>query len=210
MIINWNGPVGPTGYGRFTRFLLPALEKLGHNMHLIPAYPHEMQQADPELAKYYNLAHEDMLHADANVKLSIANPSDAISMAGKRRILFNMLEVDKIPPYWVKSLNTMDEVWVPSYWGKKVYEDSGVIAPINVVPGGFDPAIFNEYREPVIPKNENFRFLFVGKWEYRKGVDLMLKAYTDEFKGNDKVEFMVCADSIRMFEPNFNIYKEMF
>lgn len=212
-IINWFGPIGPSGYGRFTRFMIPALESLGHNTNILPIYSSELANPnlENEIAKHINPFDDMILNADIGIRLSIANPSDAVGFNGKKRVIYNMLEVDKIPPFWVKSLNTVDRVWVPSAWMKEVYINSGVKVPISVVPGGVDTSIFNEYRAPIIPKNENdnYRFLFVGKWEYRKGVDVLLKAFSEEFKKGEKVELIVMADSIKQFTPNFNIYKEI-
>lgn len=210
MIINWFGPIGPSGYGIFTRFLVPALEKQGHNINVIAIYPQEYNVAKPEIKRYVNVMDEMILNADVGIRLSIANPSDAFGFYGKKRIMFNMLEVDKIPPFWAKSLNTVDRVWVPSTWMKEVYKKSGVIKPIDVVPGGVDLNLFNEYREPLIQKDGKFRFLFVGKWEHRKGIDILLKAYADEFKKDEDVELVLLAESIKMFIPNFNIYRELF
>jgi len=209
MIINWIGPVGPTGYGRFSRFIVPELAKLGHNVNVIPSYQEEIRIAEPEIMQFYNNINENILRADATIRFSIANPDDAVRFYGKRRIFFNMLEVDKIPPFWVKALNTVDRVWVPSHWGKEVYKSSGVTRPIDVVPGGVDVGIFNPYRAPLFEKGDNYRFLFVGKWEYRKGIDIILKAFTEEFTKDEKTELVLMCDSIRMFNQNFNIYKEL-
>lgn len=212
MMINWIGPVGATGYGRFSRFLVPAISRLGHDIMVVPAYQQEFQHAEEEIKKYVDMVKENILHADATVRLSIANPADAVLFHGKKRVFFNMLEVDKIPPFWVKALNTADEVWVPSTWGARVYKDSGVNKPIRVTPGGVDLGTFNKHREPLIPKHvsgNKFRFLFVGKWEYRKGIDILLRAFAEEFGANEEVELVLLADSIKWFDPTFNIFKAM-
>jgi len=88
-------------------------------------------------------------------------------------------------------------------------EDSGVKVPINIAPGGVDLGIFNPYREPFIPKEDIFRFLFLGKWEIRKGADIVCKAFADEFNYKEKVELMLVTESIKMFNNTFNIYKEL-
>ena len=209
MNIIFNGPVGQTGYGRITTFLSPALKNAGHNVHIIPAYLDELRVADQRVFEFVNNIDEEQLNADVSIRLSIANPEDAMNFYGKKRILYTMLENDKLPPFWVKALNTVDQVWTPSEWGKKVFEKSGVIKPVKVVPAGVDLNMFNPWREPMVPRGDKFRFLCVGKFEKRKGYDILLKAFCDEFKKDEKVELIVMADSIRLFDPNFNVYKEL-
>jgi glycosyltransferase involved in cell wall biosynthesis len=209
MIINLNGPVGQTGYGRIITFMAPALKAMGHKVHVLPAYQEEVRVADEKLYEFMNNIDEEQLNADVNVRLSVANPADAISFYGKKRVFWTMLENDKLPPFWVKSLNTMDQVWALSHWGKQVFENSGVKKDVKIVPAGVDLNIFNPWREPMVPRTDKFRFLCVGKYEKRKGYDLLLKAYCEEFKQNEKVEMIVMADSIKLFDPNFSIFREM-
>src|SRR4030042_455457 len=122
-----------------------------------------------------------------------------------------MFEVDKLPPYWVRSLNTVDQVWTPSHWGAESFKNSGVKEDIiRVAPGGVDLDIFNPYRAPMVEKDDNFRFLIEGKWEIRKGVDLMVRAFCDEFERNEKVELMMDCTMVKSYIQNFNIYKELF
>lgn len=54
-----------------------------------------------------------------------------------------MSETDKIPPSWVENGNKMvDEIWVPSEFHVKVFEDSGVKKEkIFKVPGGCMPNV---------------------------------------------------------------------
>jgi len=210
MRINFHGAVGPSGYGRFTTFLVPALIRAGIDVSVLPIYAEELRVADPSIRQLINFADEDILSADVAVRMSIANPSDAVGFFGKKRVLYTMLEVDKIPPFWVRSLNTVDQVWSPSHWGTDVFKNSGVKEKlIRVVPGGVDTNIFNPYREPILPKSDNFRFIFVGKWEIRKGIDILAKAFSEEFKEKEKVELILHCDTIKMFDGNFNSFKEL-
>ena len=208
MNINFWGPVGPTGYGRFTNYLCPAIKKLGHNISVIPSYLDEMRMAEERLQPLMK-TDEKTLDADVAIRLSIGTPSETLSFHGKKRIMYTMLEVDKIPPLWVMSLNRMDAVWTPSTWGKEVFKNSGVKKDIFVVPGGVDQNLFSPWREPLVPKQDKFRFLLVGKWEKRKGYDLAIKAYCEEFNEKEKVELVIVADSIRLFDSQFNIYKQL-
>ena len=209
MKINFNAPVGQTGYGRIGTFLAPALKNLGHDVRVIPAYPDELRVAEQRILELVNLIDDKMLDADVTIRLSIGSPSDILSFYGKRRVQYTMLENDRLPPFWVKALNTVDDVWTLSHWGKQVFENSGVKKDVKVVPAGVDLNLFNPWREPLVPRSDKFRFICVGKYEHRKGYDVLCKAFAEEFKQNEKVELIIMGDSIKMFDQGFNVYKEI-
>ncbi|GAI18333.1 unnamed protein product, partial [marine sediment metagenome] len=53
---------------------------------------------------------------------------------GKRLIGYTVWETDRIPDHWPGLLNKMDHLLVPTHWNKRVFENCGVITPIDVVP----------------------------------------------------------------------------
>jgi glycosyltransferase involved in cell wall biosynthesis len=210
MNINWIAPVGKTGYGIFSTNFLSALKKLDIDINVIPTYMEEIPLADKGIKELIDLKSTDILDADVIIKTCISNPSDIIGFHGKKRIYYTLLEADRIPPYWVRALNTVDEVWTMSEWGKKSFIDSGVKTPIKVMQGGVDLNIFNPNREPLFPKSDKFRFLFVGKWQRRKGVDVLCKAFAEEFSADEDVELFLACDSIKIYTPNYNIFEALF
>ncbi len=209
--VNFHGPVGGSGYGRFTNFLCPAMVRQGLDVHVLSTYPNE-QLAEPELLKDLVVPfNSHVLNPDVAIRLSIGTPYESLMFHGKKRVYYTMLESTRIPPYWVDALNTMDQVWATSTWGKQTFTESGVKVPINIVPGGVEPTIFNPKIEPYTSESGNFRFLSVGKWEIRKGYDILLKAYCEEFKANERVELILHPMTIQWFVgSNFNIFEELF
>jgi glycosyltransferase involved in cell wall biosynthesis len=210
MKINFFGPVGRSGYGRITNQLVPAMNRQGMDTMVYPIYSQEIP--DQELNKHINPIDTKRFDADVAIRLSIANPADALGFFGKKRVLYTMLEVDKIPPFWVDSLNTMDQAWTPSKWGKEVFIKSGVDDDkVKVVPAGVNTDVFNHYREPLIKKEDGvFRFMMEGKWEKRKGVDILCHAFSEEFKEDEKVQLLLDCSTIKLFAPQANIYKDLF
>lgn len=127
---------------------------------------------------------------------------------GKRRICYTVWETTKLPDDWVKPLNNVDDVWTVSKHSKQTIERSGVEKDVKIVPEGVDTTIFNNYVEPLHRDPGVFIFLFVGKWEKRKSPDILLKAFAEEFKPEEKVRLaMQCFNP---FLPNFNPYKAAF
>lgn len=109
---------------------------------------------------------------------------------GKYKIGYTMLETTGIPAEWVRQCNMMDEVWVPSTFNVKTFQDSGVTVPIHVIPLGVDP---NFYHPNITgyKKHKKFTFLSVFEWGERKAPEVLLKAYSKAFTKHDDV-VLVC------------------
>lgn len=114
-----------------------------------------------------------------------------------------MFETDRVNAEHVKRCNEMDYVWVPTDFHVSTFVESGVdpfkvvkiVQPIDVK--FFDPLQYKPLNlrsveslvlgGPTQKSKSNFVFLSVFKWEYRKGWDVLLKAYLEEFSGVDGV-----------------------
>jgi glycosyltransferase involved in cell wall biosynthesis len=107
-----------------------------------------------------------------------------------RWVVIQPWEFGALPTEWVKVFSTqVDEAWVPSTYVRDVYVASGVPKDrVVIVPNGFDPAAFNRKAKPYALKTKKkFKFLFVGGTIYRKGIDILLDAYTQTFTSKDNV-----------------------
>jgi glycosyltransferase involved in cell wall biosynthesis len=106
------------------------------------------------------------------------------------RIGYTMLEVDGLPPEWVRRANMMDEVWTPSSFNAGTFRTSGVERPIRVMPLGVNPAYFNPHIEGY-PLPDVFTFLSSFEWGERKAPEVLLRAFNDEFR-SDEQAVLVC------------------
>ncbi|XP_065869641.1 uncharacterized protein [Euphorbia lathyris] len=112
-----------------------------------------------------------------------------------------MFETDRVNPDHVRRCNRMDSIWVPTDFHVSTFVHSGVdqskvvkiIQPIDV--DFFDPSRYAALDLASVgglvlgERNsiKEFVFLSVFKWEYRKGWDVLLKAYLNEFSSSDPV-----------------------
>lgn len=104
----------------------------------------------------------------------------------------------------------MDEIWVPTEWNKDLFMRYFASIGFNdksvqVIPEAVDTSLFdrraingleeltpwsgNSYCPDVgdASRHETFKFLSIFKWEYRKGWDILLKAYWQTFSPLDRV-----------------------
>lgn len=91
-------------------------------------------------------------------------------------------------------------LWTPSRWGRETLIANGIEAGrVAVVPEGVDTAFFHPG-----PRGEGrFRFLSVGKWENRKYPDGLLRAFIEEFGGDETVELYLHAHN--PYIPGFSL-----
>lgn len=112
-----------------------------------------------------------------------------------------MFETDRVSLEHVKRCNQMDYVWVPTEFHVSTFTKSGVdpskvvkiVQPVDVK--FFDPVEYEPFNPASIGKlvmgkttnNSKFVFISIFKWEYRKGWDVLLKSYLEEFMEADGV-----------------------
>ncbi|XP_062198442.1 uncharacterized protein LOC133901180 [Phragmites australis] len=119
-----------------------------------------------------------------------------------------MFETDRVSPEHVRRCNQMDAVWVPTDFHVSTFVKSGVdrakiVKVVQAVDVSFfDPAKHTELPLPIgvsvmVPEGSRLEhgdskgkgsvFLSVFKWEQRKGWDVLLRAFLQEFSGADDV-----------------------
>ncbi|KAK9820019.1 hypothetical protein WJX72_005207 [[Myrmecia] bisecta] len=102
-------------------------------------------------------------------------------------------EFEGIPKEWVQPLNDADEIWVPSQYNKDSYTRNGVKeSAIRVVRHGIENTKFDVLVDTYnLPTKKSFRILFNGGMLPRKGIDVLLTAYSKEFTPDDDVVLVI-------------------
>lgn len=188
-------PFGTSGYAAHTRGLAKGLIELGEDVALESfAFP----------GNNWKLMCPEVLHTPMERNYSKENnviinlPEYAQIKSGDRCKSIHqyaVFEGTKIPKYWVETLNQpyITSVLVPSEHNKIAVQAAGVNKPIHVIPHGYDPEVFHP--KETTRDNDTFRFLFVGGWKDgerdRKGLDVLMRAFAEEFKPDEKVDLIV-------------------
>jgi len=121
-------------------------------------------------------------------------PPDFSRRPGERLVVMQPWEFGTVPREWVRAINeNVDELWVLSEWVRQSFIRGGVPADrVVTIHHGFDPAVFRPDATPLpLPTTKRFRFLYVGGSIYRKGYDVLLRAYAEEFSAADDVCLVV-------------------
>lgn len=107
---------------------------------------------------------------------------------------YTTFETDTVPESWVDPCNQMDEIWVPSHFNVETFSRAGVKRDkLYVIPHGFDPWHYQpSATEPLeIGEKKRFNFLSIFEWTYRKGWDVLIKAYLEEFAADEDVRLII-------------------
>ena len=114
---------------------------------------------------------------------------------GGPKVLYTMMETEKIHPQYVERCNMANEVWLPSKWCISKFKECGVVSPIHYIPIGVDFDIYKEGQRSLDfgGKNRGFTFISVFGWSLRKCYDIMIRAFVEEFSSKDDVTYLICS-----------------
>lgn len=101
-------------------------------------------------------------------------------------------EESLFPPDYVAQFNQhLHLVAVTSQYVRKTLIDSGVQVPVVVVGDGVDHILRYPIEPVELPKQRRFTFLHISSCFPRKGVDVLLKAYSQAFSADDDVLLVI-------------------
>ncbi len=197
--ILWHAPLkDPSGYAEEARNFLYALHENGiavqareirWNNRVVPLAQHRQKLLDSMLNATPFSAPLYICHILGG---SLQRLEGARACAGR-----TMFETDRLPVGWAEACNRMDAVWVPSEFNRQTFAEAGVKQEkLRVVPGAIDLAAYHPAVEKLrIAGARGFNFLAVFDWSLRKGWDVLLQAYVEEFREDEDVALLLQVHS---------------
>ncbi len=215
MQINLMAPINQLGYGVASLNILKALQAEGVEVSLFPiSEPQVTTESDKHavlrgisIAKFYN----------PNAPcIKIWHQNQMAERIGSGRFIgFPIFELDKFSDLEKHHLNSCDELMVCSQWAKDIVMDQcpptsyrGVPiegfddeSRVHVVPLGVDAELFPpappRFHQTPWLQNVNDKTIFFncGKWEKRKGHDVLIECFNTAFKEHDNVELWMMCDN---------------
>jgi glycosyltransferase involved in cell wall biosynthesis len=186
MNLNFTFGYNSTSFGLHGSYTLKYLLKLGWDVRHVPIGQTQHEPSFPEAnTKFHHKA----------PSLRLWHPNDMAAFTGEPKIAFTVFELEDLSDIEAHNLLYPDKVVVPTQWAADVCAKSGIKA--SVVPLGYDPNIF----QPVAP-TESSHTIFgnFGKWEIRKGHDVLIKAFNAAFEKDDEVT-LVMMPTNRFLSP---------
>jgi len=184
--LNLVGPCNSLGYGTVGFNLLINLSK----QFKIAYWP--IGNIDYPVPEHLRSVVQDSLNNQADYDPSapcirVWHQHDLAQFVGRgTRIGFPIFELDKFNEREQHHLDSVDKIFVCSHWAASVLESQKnyEVNP-HVVPLGVDRDIFYE---GIAGEGGPYVFLNIGKWEVRKGHDIIVDAFNNAFNESDNVQ----------------------
>ena len=186
--LNLMAPVGKTGYGVAGFNILQTMVGRGHSVSLFPkGMNHGREREEAQLIDFAKIKADYEFSYDAPC-INLWHQNDlAVSVGRGTYYGWPIFELDTFNEQEIHHLLYPDKLIVCSEWAKDIVSKIRTDNNIHVVPLGIDPHIFNP--NVIVPKkSDNTIFLNIGKWEIRKGHDILYQAFNDAFSTDDNVE----------------------
>lgn len=202
-MINLMTPINQLGYGIAGLNILKALQaRTNVALHII-GQPQVTNQADAdavkkglETAKFFD---------DKATCVKIWHQNQMAERIGSGKFIgFPIFELDTFTDLEKHHLRSCDELFVCSQWAKDIvmgpYFNTGGESRVHVVPLGVDTTIF---RPAPKVKRDHTVFFNCGKWEVRKGHDLLANAFKEHLKEYPNSQlWMMCSNPFNTEEEN--------
>lgn len=194
MQINYCAPINSTGYGISSLNIFRELNKDNDIVFFPIGQPVVTSQLDHEALS--TCLNKRMIMNVSAPFVKIWHQFDLLERIGKGQyIAMPFFELDTFNPFEKLNMTVPDKICVTSKWAQNVLAANNINTTSCVVPLGVDRLIFNENIEKDQEYNtsEKYIFLNIGKWEIRKGHDILLDIFNKAFPDNNDVELWIVA-----------------
>jgi len=160
----------------------------------------------PHVVAYFESLRTAPFHLwDVDVFVSHKPPHDypiwpyrgVVNLPFKPKVIVgrSMVELLQLPKRWSPDiLHRVDEIWVPSHHSYEAFHRAGMSKDrLHIIHEPVDTDFYDaRLHIPHADKNlRGFNFLSVFKWEPRKGVDILIRAFFSEFTPYDDVALVL-------------------
>lgn len=194
MKINFYSPIGYTGYGVAGMNLLRAISP-DNEVALFPIGQMHPESQEDSAVCLKGFEKQEEYDPEAPC-IKIWHQFDLATRIGRGKFFaFPFFELTDLTKKEIHHLNNVDELIVTCQWAKKILEQNGINKTIHTVPLGVNTKIFDYSMKSSLKTDDKFIFMNIGKWEVRKGHDLLIDLFNETFNESDNVELWVAASS---------------
>jgi glycosyltransferase involved in cell wall biosynthesis len=201
-MINLQTPINSLGYGVAGYNILKELYRRDSSVAL---YPIGQPDLDDD---FITGAVNNMINLELDrPHVKIWHQHDLFQRVGRgKHFGFPIFELTEFDVRELTSMSHCDELLVCSEWAKEVVNKS-VGLKTSVVPLGVDTEIFYPSR---LLNSEKTIFFNCGKWEKRKGHDILGECFNKAFTKTDNVELWMMCDNPFLPEDKKNSWESLY
>jgi glycosyltransferase involved in cell wall biosynthesis len=184
--------LSPSGLSYAGQVYFNCLTKLG--IRVIPIWlhpPENVEYLDPAIApKMLSAANRPI--TGSVVQFHVGRADDVRFVKLRTATIGSIvLEGNRLTEDQLRVCREMDIVATPTYFCRNTCRSSGINKRICYLPYPLDTEKWNPTIQPIQRDKNRFRFLYMNSWCERKGWDVLLRAYWQEFSANDPVELVI-------------------
>ena len=205
--LNVMAPINSLGYGVAAKNIIQGLSEKTN----LSLFPIGAPQVENDREK--QLVEQCMTRSrafDFNAPcIKIWHEFDLATRVGKgKMIAFPFFELNKFNDVKKHHLSSCDKIYTPSKWAKEIIESEVPNSNVKVIPLGVDTSIFfpTIFKHSITSqRNQDKKFIVFncGKWEVRKGHDILLDIFKEAFPDEQDVElWMMCSNPVANEEVN--------
>jgi glycosyltransferase involved in cell wall biosynthesis len=208
--INLNTPINTLGYGVVGYNIWRSLREISD----VTFYPignqniqFPSQSADVEKFREDHDKALNFQHTSPTLKIFHENKLEERIGKGKF-VAWPFFEVSKFNSLRKSHVESVDHLIVSSEWAKNIVIDQTnlMAQDISVIECGVDRNIFNEQSASV--NTDSCVFFNCGKWEIRKGHDILHKAFKDAFQNNESVELWMMNQNPFLNQDQHSLFSQ--
>jgi len=171
-----------SGFGSVSIEAVKAIAKSGVDVYFGGNQFDEKSFPDKEFDNYRKTTDPDC------IVIQYRQPGQFRKKMAQRVFGYTPWETTKVPLSWVPRMNEMEAMFTTCEQNKECFINSGVKVPVYVYHHGINP---EKYPYIERPKDNCFAFGTLGRLSVRKGTDLLIKAFKEEFKTEQDVALIL-------------------
>jgi hypothetical protein len=202
-----------SGYGKATILFAKAFYKTGLDVeYLFSPMSHYNLKLKDKIEKEHNDFKKFKMYSGrkSDICFTIRTPEDISKNNSKYNILYFYWETDTLPSSWVKKIHQYDEIWVPCKFNEDSLRKISYSGVVRVIP---TPSIEDDefssfeiphrYKKSEAVSKSVFKFYYIFQWHYRKGFDVLLRAYNRAFSSGENVMLILKTNKVSGSDGNF-------
>ena len=195
MKLNISAPINNTGYGIASTNIIKKIYSQHTKDISVFAIGGSYVENQEDYDLFSELVYNSISSIDVNAPyLKIWHQFDLIQKIGNGKYFaFPFFELDKFNDLEKKHMSVPETLFVTSNWAKQVIEENNIKTKIEVCPLGVNTDVFDFNINDKVLAREKYIFINIGKWEIRKGHDILFDAFQKAFSNDDNVELWILA-----------------
>ncbi|MCM3693950.1 glycosyltransferase [Neobacillus niacini] len=210
--ILWIGPIGDMGgYGNVSRNYLRALKHIDLPVLLLSSAKINKEIGEEDIELLNSFLRSKKALGDNPILVIHGTPESFIGIGKEgfhKTIGITLFETNRIPLHWANFCNDMDEIWVPTRFNYQTFTESGVDpSKVHVVHYPIESSQYTKQFDPYpFPAEvKSYKFIYTLAFDYRKGLDLLIPSYCNEFTAEDDVSLI-----LKIYVPGWISQKNLF